>query len=203
MKKVLDAFSKAFVINPPRNRERMVLITQRLEGLGIEFERFQGFEFNGTDYREALRGCNMSHSEVVREAQRRNLESVLIIEDDAVFRPDFLNLWSILLPQLQTLNYDILYGYDWSNRSTSVSGLRFTEIASTLCNHFWAIHSCFYDTFIETVVLNEQKETPAPMDTLFTNRIAEIYAPTYNLVGQDEGISGLVINERKPIRWSW
>jgi GR25 family glycosyltransferase involved in LPS biosynthesis len=201
MKKVLDVFSHAFVINPPGNKERLALITQRLRDLGIEFERFPALQFDGSSYSEALRGVNLSHLEVVKEARRRNLENILIMEDDAIFRPDFLRLWSILLPQLQTLDYDILYGYDWHNTSSSISDVRITPIAGTYCNHFWAIHSDYYDTFIESVELNEKKETPLPIDLIFTCKNARMYAPTYNLVGQDAGVSGLD-KVMKPLRWS-
>lgn len=201
MKKVLGAFSHAFVINLESDRERMAALTPRLQTVGIEFERFPALQFEGSGKREALRGLNLSHLGVVREARRRKLESVLIMEDDAVFRPDFLKLWAIILPQLQTLEYDIFYGYDWHGARSSAADLRITAIESTYCAHFWAIHSRFYDSFIGTVELNEQKETPHAIDAIFTSRDARIYAPTYNLVGQDAGVS-LITKKMKPLRWS-
>jgi GR25 family glycosyltransferase involved in LPS biosynthesis len=202
MKKVLGAFSHAFVINLESDRERMAVLAPRLHNVGIEFERFQALQFEGSGKREALRGANMSHLGVVREARRRKLENVLIMEDDAVFRPDFLKLWAIILPQLQTLDYDIFYGYSWHNTASSPAGLEITAlIAGSYCAHFWAIHSCFYDSFIESVELNEQKETPLAIDTIFTHKKDRVYAPTYNLVGQDAGIS-LITKKMKPLRWS-
>jgi len=201
MKKALDTFSHAFVINLESDHERMGVLTPRLQAVGIEFERFQALQFEGSGKREAQRGDAFSHLEVVREARRRKLESVLIMEDDVVFRPDFLKLWAIILPQLQTLDYDIFYGYDWHSASTSAADLRITPIAGTFCSHFWAIHSCFYDTFIEAVELNDQKEAPLPVDTLFRSRKDRVYAPTYNLVGQDAGTS-LITKKFKPLRWS-
>jgi hypothetical protein len=201
MKKVLELFSHAFVINLDKNQDRMSLMARRLAKLGIDFERLAGIQFECATWRTAVRGCTMTHLEAVKIAQARNLESVLIMEDDAIFRPDFLMLWSILLPQLQNLSYDIFYGYDWRNNSTSASDLRIIPIESTLCNHFWAIHSRFYGSFIEACILNEQKDNPHPTDRIFTSQYARIYAPTYNLVGQDEGVSDIV-NKKKELRWS-
>lgn len=201
MKKVLDMFSHAFVINLDRNHERLASITQRLHGLGIGFERLPGVEFESSVPRAGARGCAMSHLGAVKEARDRGFESVLILEDDAIFRPDFPDLWSRLLPQMRGLDYDIFYGYDWDSRATSPSALGITPIAKTLCSHFWAIHSRFYDAFIETVSLNDRKEKRVSIDTLFSSGHARLYAPTYNLVGQDAGFSevrGLV----KTARWS-
>lgn len=199
-KKILGVFSHAFVINMDECHERMQSITRRLSALGIEFERFPGIRI-GHDKRQKLLGCNTTHLEIVKEAKRRNLESVLILEDDAIFRPDFLKLWSRLVPQLQKLEYDIFYGYEWHGKSTSSANITIVPVEHTYCAHFWAIHSRFYDSFIETVTLNNQREDFLAIDLIFTGKNARLYAPSYNLVGQDGGFS-VLLEEMKDLRWS-
>jgi GR25 family glycosyltransferase involved in LPS biosynthesis len=201
MKTILGIFSQAFVINMNGCHKRMELMAGRLKNLGIEFERFPALRYEGRGPKVAARGCGMSHLEVVCEAQRRGLESVLIMEDDAIFRPDFLKHWSTLQPQFEGLQYDIFYGYDWYSKWTSNRNLRIKPIVGTLCCHFWAIHCCFYDAFISKVTLSYEENPFAAIDRLFTKGTARMYAPTYNLVGQDQGRS-FIENNWKSVRWS-
>ncbi|MGA2053333.1 MAG: hypothetical protein ABSH19_08480 [Opitutales bacterium] len=106
-------FGDVYVINRDEDVERMAKATRRLFEAGIPFERFPAkcFTSRGNHKWPGMRGVNASHVAIVIEAERRGLNSVLIIEDDAIFRPNFRELWEKIRPQLQALDYDIFYGY--------------------------------------------------------------------------------------------
>jgi len=204
MTKVLGLFDRAYVINRDQDVARMTLATERLAKVGIPFQRFSArcFSDRGKHPCAGHRGANASHLAIVVEAKEQNLDSVLIMEDDVIFRENFCDLWSQILPALNHLKYDLFFGYNWRNRGGKPRNLRIVPIQKTLCVHFWAIHSSFFSRFITTALENEDTERPHCIDGIFTNKIARIFAPTYNLVGQDEGISLVMENVPKAIRWS-
>lgn len=93
-----------FVINLDNSLERMAKISQRLEQLGISFERLAGVygadlseqeiakhycpQLNKKNYRRPLRlgeiGCYMSHLKAWRTIVDRKISCALILEDDIV-----------------------------------------------------------------------------------------------------------------------
>jgi hypothetical protein len=181
----------------------MKLAEDRLAAVNIPFSRFPAnlFTDRGKHRWIGMRGINASHLAVVETAKRECLSNVLIMEDDVIFRENFSDLWSRISPTLGTLSYDIFFGYNWWNTRGDMKSLRLARIKETVCTHFWAIQSRFYDTFIATVLANEALDKPACIDGIFTSQIAVMYSPTYNLVGQDEGISLVAEGSRKGVRW--
>jgi GR25 family glycosyltransferase involved in LPS biosynthesis len=204
MKKIQEvAFGEIYVINRDEDVERLVKITKRLNEMGISFERFRAICYTAKENHEwvGMRGVNASHLAIVIEAEHRSLENVLIIEDDAIFRPNFRELWQKIQPKLNSIDYDIFYGFNWRNRNPGFKYIDITEIRRTPCAHFWAIHSRFYRRFIDTIEANERLPVAKAVDQIFTSDIAKIYAPTYNLVGQDEGTSTTMGGALRGIRW--
>lgn len=204
MNEVLGVFDRAYVINRDVDVGRMELASKRLAKVGIPFERFSAkcFTDPGKHRWAGLRGTNASHLAVVQTAKEQKLGSVLIMEDDVIFREKFCEMWLQILPKLKNLNYDIFFGYNWRNKRGDPARIKILPLEKTLCTHFWAVRARFYDTFIETALMNESASRPSCIDNIFTSKIARICAPTYNLVGQDEGISLVAEGEAKKLRWS-
>jgi hypothetical protein len=201
---VLGLFDRAYVINRDEDTDRMTLTSHRLAKVGIPFQRFPAkcFAERGNYRWAGMRGANASHLAIVQEAACQGLASVLIMEDDVIFRDNFCELWSKIVNKLATTDYDIFYGYNWRNKSRYCTDIDVIPIESTLCVHFWVIKSSFYNTFKEVTLKNDSTLRPKCIDTLFTNQLARIYAPTYNLVGQDQGISTVMGNGPRKLRWS-
>jgi hypothetical protein len=204
MSNVLGVFSRAYVINRDQDTDRRALVHKRLADVGIEFERFPAICYTerGKHRWAGMRGANASHLAIVMEAQKQKLSNVLIIEDDVMFRERFHESWSKILPKLKSLKYDIFFGYNWLNRGGQLQDIDLVFIKNTPCVHFWAIQSEFYKTFIETALSNESSPQPQCIDRIFTSTNAVILAPTYNLVGQDQGISLVMENHAREARWS-
>jgi len=198
-------FGEIYVINRDADVQRMMKISKRLAEINITFRRFSAkcFISKGNHKSAGMRGLNASHLAIVAEAKNRNFESVLIIEDDAIFRPNFIELWEKIQSELIDLKYDIFYGYNWANCGNNAKDIKITRIQHTLCTHFWAIRACFYEKFIAITESNETINLSRAIDQLFTSTVARIYAPTYNLVGQDAGISTVTEGSHLGVRWHY
>lgn len=96
-------FDKVYVINMDKRTDRLEKISQELAGLGIAFERFPSVYD-----KDPISSCRKSHLGVISKAKVEGLNSVLILEDDAMFLDNFNeNLESVSkeLPE----NWDMLY----------------------------------------------------------------------------------------------
>ena len=79
----MDKISKIVYINLERRQDRRQEIEQELAAMGLNGERF-----NAVDKDPGIVGCNMSHTQVLRDADTANLENILIFEDDFQFLVD-------------------------------------------------------------------------------------------------------------------
>jgi hypothetical protein len=101
-------FERAFIINLPNRTDRRREMERELARVGLSAEFFPAFRFdhpaNFTNI--GWRGCFMSHMEILRSAI--GTESVLVMEDDLNFVPDFKNRSAIIrkLPA----DWGIFYG---------------------------------------------------------------------------------------------
>ncbi|MCB2114691.1 MAG: glycosyltransferase family 25 protein [Parvularculaceae bacterium] len=108
-----------FIINLPYRADRRAEMGAELArlGLGLDDPRVRLFEaVRPEDAGEfpsiGARGCFMSHLGVLRAANAQGLKSVLILEDDADFTPEFVKLGAEALGAVAAGPWDILYlGY--------------------------------------------------------------------------------------------
>jgi glycosyl transferase family 25 len=104
----------------------------------------------------AVRGCFLSHLEILREAKALGSESVLIIEDDLSISPLLPEIFDEVRETLDEEPWGIVYfGYSDSDKirlETERKMVRYTE--SIGCAHFYAIHRRILTRlldFLETV----------------------------------------------------
>lgn len=95
-----------------RDVERMASMTSQLGGLGLPFERIEAVDgrkltaqqrgqlysdlwyrlFHGAPMSNGNLGCSLSHRKIYGIMVQRNLDWAIILEDDAVFDPDFAKM---------------------------------------------------------------------------------------------------------------
>jgi GR25 family glycosyltransferase involved in LPS biosynthesis len=196
--KVLQIFDHAFVLNLETDQARMSNVRELLRRHGIPFERKEGITasaiLQGRD--RGRLGCMLGHLAIIREARRRRYETVLVMEDDLLFRPNFGELWADVWPQLKDIQYDLFYAYRWRVRVPEHRPVHVVRISGTLCGHFYAVHSRFYDRFISIAERQLSTPYPRPIDTLLFGKKMHIVAPSYNLVGQHGGRSNISLRPR-------
>ena len=54
-------------------------------------------------------GCALSHRGIIQEAKNKGYKSILILEEDAIFRKDFSALLQDNINELKTLKWDVFY----------------------------------------------------------------------------------------------
>jgi GR25 family glycosyltransferase involved in LPS biosynthesis len=98
-----------FVINLARRPDRLENFTRVMDGLGLEFERFEAIDAGPND---GNTGCCASHKAVLDLIVQRGLERAVVFEDDSVLRPEFTDTFhaDVMLP-LRELpeGWDVLY----------------------------------------------------------------------------------------------
>jgi len=113
----LGFFDRVYVINLKSRSDRRKEMADQLARIGLSFDspnvqlweasrpaEAAGFPSIGTH------GCFMSHLRVLRDARDRGLKSVLILEDDFNFAPDFLTLMAQVQQQLARSTWGMFYG---------------------------------------------------------------------------------------------
>ena len=115
-------WDKIFIINLFRRTDRKEKMIQKLSDANINnyefinaidgkdpviYEEFKTLKNNNRTFipNTGHYGCLLSHINILLQAKKENLESIMILEDDILFCDDFLNkIQNMLIPQ-----YDILY----------------------------------------------------------------------------------------------
>lgn len=113
----LGFFDRVYIINLKSRADRREEMADQLARIGLSFNspnvqlweasrpaEAAGFTSVGTH------GCFMSHLRVLRDARDRGLKSVLILEDDFNFSPDFLTLMPQVQRQLSRSVWGMFYG---------------------------------------------------------------------------------------------
>ena len=212
---ILGIFDHAFVLNLDIDKDRYTLVDSKLRAIGIVAERISGaFPLEKGPFKsKGARGCTESHERAVKIAKERGYKSILIFEDDVIFRNNFLKLWAPLKTKLSSLDYDLFYFYDWGRCDSGKGGIvndlfdwtkrqrniDILSIKSTLCTHAYAVNSCFYDKML--TIFAENGGVGKTVDRLFDAANARIYAPSINLAGQEGGVSRIT-GQKKAVRWS-
>lgn len=116
---LLSLADRVYVINLPHREDRRREIAQQLERVGLRLGEEPVHLFNAVRPTEpgdfpsiGARGCFMSHLGVLRDAQDRGLDSILVLEDDADFTSAFLSAGDGELRTLAAGDWGIAYlGY--------------------------------------------------------------------------------------------
>ena len=201
---VLGCFSHAFLINPDPAVRRRKSALQELAAAGIgKPERVSGivpveaFPYSSL----GAKGCAQSHCLAIKAALEKNYSSVLICEDDVIFRKNFRDLWSDRLRfAVNASDWDIFYFYQWMRNLPPPTEVRIGRIRFTFGTHCYAIRRQFFHKYLAIVARNEQSRSPRHLDHLFRFPEVNIMATNYSLAGQSEGYS-LIQRKHLPRRW--
>lgn len=168
--KYLNFFSGVYYINLDSRTDRKEQIEKNMKGVGIvgatHFSAIQpemkdcthvpywsemvSFEDKKKKANEV--GCSMSHIEIIKDAKKRNLDNVLILEDDCVFLPGFKEEVTKCVNDIKKNNitWDIIwFGGEPNDYCNRVSDNLFTiPNGGVYCLHCYAVNKHFYDDII-------------------------------------------------------
>jgi len=93
---------KKYVINLKRNPERLKLMLEEIQYMGIDVEIREGIDTHSHV------GCALSHLEVIKMAKEQGLDKVMVMEDDLFFMPYAKSLLKDLEEGLRGMDYSVL-----------------------------------------------------------------------------------------------
>ncbi|MCW5714031.1 MAG: hypothetical protein KIT43_05915 [Bauldia sp.] len=129
--------------------------------------------------------------ETAREAGWR---SVIVFEDDIVFRPGFTRRWAQVEQDVRSTDWDVLTLYRWYASNIVVERVlartRLLPIRSTLATHAVAVRVGAYAAVLAAIA--EVLKDARPID-LFNNRLiragGRVVATSHNLAGQSSSLN--------------
>lgn len=123
-----QVFDKIFWINSKNRVDRYKNMVDRLKFLELAAERFSAIHGGELDHRylnfgsknqhikdlnNGEIGCFQSHVDIYKLAKKEGWDKVLILEDDALFSPDFNNRFEKTYPNVPD-DWDMLYLGQWN-----------------------------------------------------------------------------------------
>jgi len=139
-------FDRTYVINLEQRTDRKREMLENFARLGIAPEASSIHFFpairpdSPAGFRTlGARGCFLSHLGVLKDAQQRGLDRILIFEDDLDFTPDFASRVDDVVTALQQTSWGVFYGGHEvpSFRPTETRTLHvIPQELGVICNHF-------------------------------------------------------------------
>ena len=176
MKTLNDYFSKLYVINLDRRRDRYDKVVTEFKKINANVERVSGIDGRTLPNAEKLNikqracfGLTSTHYKIIKEAQLKGFENILIFEDDVMFVDDLNQKFNEKIEFLPE-DWDLLYlggnhilGNDGFELITGDKDFKVTKenykslnyelsrTPNTWCAHAIAINSKFYDKVLSQI----------------------------------------------------
>jgi len=164
-------YDEAFFINLPERTDRLQEIQSELNRVHISANKFQAIKPSSPAFglRIGQLGCILSHLEVIKNASKRNLNSVLIMEDDVIFIEKFNEVIPNFIKQLLEIpKWDLLYIGFRQNGPYEYKTRNIVKLQGALCTHAYIIRKSIFNLVIE-----EFKRDPTTIDVIY-NRICPV-----------------------------
>lgn len=154
-------FSHVSYINLKRRPDRDFHCKHKLQVEGIIAERFEAIDGENIHPDEVALsgllkgelGCLKSHCEIIKLAKEKEYNRILLIEDDIVWAPNFNDMFSQYIKQVDDTFNLLYFGGNHSEASPDGKGA-FLKTANTLCvkntltTTAWATQYHMYDRLI-------------------------------------------------------
>ncbi|MEQ1942156.1 glycosyltransferase family 25 protein [Mesorhizobium sp. VNQ89] len=149
-------FGDIFYINLDDRTDRRQALEARLSRLGIEniCSRFPAIS---TPYNHHV-GCALSHRALIADARRRELKTLLVLEDDVLFHRNTVLLLHEMLRELEGVEWDLLYfgGHTWGKEKAPVPGCKFLRTPHTITTtHAIAYNHTVFDRLLDALPATE------------------------------------------------
>jgi GR25 family glycosyltransferase involved in LPS biosynthesis len=152
----IDYFDRTAIINLPERSDRRTETGNEFKRAGWSIDNDKSGFFPAIKPQDpagfpsaGVRGCFLSHLNVIKQARHDNLDNVLVMEDDIAFVPAVESIGAEIILELKQTPWDFLYlGHEHTSAVTS--GKRLEKITEPLLlAHCYAVNSTVFDRFLE------------------------------------------------------
>lgn len=134
-----------YYINLEHRKDRKIHVEQELSKLGWKYQRFNAIkDTNGRI------GCSMSHLKILENAKEKNLNYVIIVEDDIVFTNIKLFKTNFYKFLKLNINFDVLLlgGNLWGIDGYNSISYKINKCATTIG---YLVKNNYYNTLISNI----------------------------------------------------
>lgn len=179
---------KCFCINLDSRPDKWTSTQAAFAGTGLTLERFPGIK-----HEQGWKGCGASHVAIAREAARRGLPWVLVVEDDCLPAADFAARWPALREALWRArdSWDIFLGGPTfvegpARRIEGGGSTPLLEIEQGFALHFYVLNARAY-----TTAAAWGADRDGPIDVYYSEQMRIISAGVPHLATQRPSASDI------------
>jgi glycosyl transferase family 25 len=141
-------------------------------------------------------GCLSSHIEIVREAQAKRHQYVLIFEDDVVLAADFIQQFNRYIAEVPD-DWDMLFLGGLHQTSPQTVTKNIVKLTNTYCTHAYALHQRLFEHFIE---INQRHCAPVDVNNFKLQEQFNCYCFHPPLAWVEDGYSDIA---GRQCNWWW
>lgn len=180
-------FKEAYYINLDDRTDRQEHMSRELKKYNLQdfVKRYSAIKAKVRSPEQCVKASGSSHRNIIQQAKDRNLDNILIFEDDIFFKPDGIKNIELALKSLQKRNWDIFYfSCNIFDKNLKLVDTNLLLVDGCYCVHAYAINKQAYDK-----VLKYNPETDPPIDAYLTVNPFEKYSAYPLTVSQYDSIS--------------
>lgn len=132
----------AYIINLKHRIDRYDHMVTEMTKLPISYEFVEGIV-------DETRTCFQSQKKCIQLAKENNLPYVLVLEDDAIFTENAIEILENTFNEVQQLNWDMFFlGANLQSMAIRISN-SLLKLTRAYAAHAYMVHERFYDTILE------------------------------------------------------
>ena len=131
----------AYIINLKHRTDRYEHMVNEMKKLPISYEFVEGII-------DDTKTCFQSQKKCIQLAKENNLPYVLVLEDDAVFTDNVIEILQNTFLEIQTLQWDMFFlGANLQTPASRISS-SILKLNGAYAAHAYMVHERFYDTIL-------------------------------------------------------
>lgn len=131
----------AYIINLKHRVDRYNHMIEEMKKIPISYEFVDGII-------DETKTCFQSQKKCIRLAKENKLPYVLVLEDDAVFTENVIDVFQKTFKEIQTFNWDMFFlGANLQSPAKRVSD-SVLQLTGAYAAHSYVVHERFYDTIL-------------------------------------------------------
>lgn len=132
----------AYIINLKHRTDRYDHMINEMKKLPISYEFIEGIV-------DETKTCFQSQKKCIQLAKQNKLPYILILEDDATFTDNVIEIFKTAFNEIQKLNWDMFFlGANLQSSAIRISN-SLLKLTGAYAAHAYMVHERFYDTILE------------------------------------------------------